>query len=108
MILHAVMSTCAVRSPIGDSAHPMAVLCRFSEEMATTATHRPISAAGACSLPGRLLVARHFITRRISMKQHSFGHLPHTVTNIGFGAWQIGGAWGDVSEADGRDALNAA
>lgn len=42
------------------------------------------------------------------MKQHSFGHLPHTVTNIGFGAWQIGGAWGDVSEADGRDALNAA
>jgi aryl-alcohol dehydrogenase-like predicted oxidoreductase len=42
------------------------------------------------------------------MKQHSFGHLPHTVTNIGFGAWQIGGAWGDVSEADGRAALNAA
>ncbi len=42
------------------------------------------------------------------MKQHSFGHLPHTVTSIGFGAWQIGGAWGDVSEADGRDALNAA
>ncbi len=42
------------------------------------------------------------------MKQHSFGHPPHTVTNIGFGAWQIGGAWGDVSEADGRDALNAA
>ncbi|MDQ0563893.1 aryl-alcohol dehydrogenase-like predicted oxidoreductase [Rhizobium mesoamericanum] len=42
------------------------------------------------------------------MKQHSFGRLPHTVTNIGFGAWQIGGAWGDVSEADGRDALNAA
>ncbi|MDM9629400.1 aldo/keto reductase [Rhizobium sp. S152] len=42
------------------------------------------------------------------MKQHSFGHLPHTVTNIGFGAWQIGGSWGDVSEADGREALNAA
>ena len=42
------------------------------------------------------------------MKQHSFGHLPHTVSNIGFGAWQIGGAWGDVSEADGRAALNAA
>ncbi|KQV82776.1 aldo/keto reductase [Rhizobium sp. Root1220] len=42
------------------------------------------------------------------MKQHSFGHLPHTVTNIGFGAWQIGGSWGDVSESDGRQALNAA
>ncbi|MBW9053194.1 aldo/keto reductase [Rhizobium mesosinicum] len=42
------------------------------------------------------------------MKHHAFGRLPFTVTNIGFGAWQIGGSWGDVSEADGRTALNAA
>ncbi|KQS79342.1 aldo/keto reductase [Rhizobium sp. Leaf384] len=42
------------------------------------------------------------------MKNHSFGRLPFTVSNVGFGAWQIGGSWGDVSEADGRDALNAA
>ncbi|MBB3459812.1 aldo/keto reductase [Rhizobium sp. BK377] len=42
------------------------------------------------------------------MKHHAFGRLPFTVTNIGFGAWQIGGSWGDVSEADGRAALNAA
>lgn len=42
------------------------------------------------------------------MKHHAFGRLPFTVTNVGFGAWQIGGAWGDVSEADGRAALNAA
>jgi aryl-alcohol dehydrogenase-like predicted oxidoreductase len=42
------------------------------------------------------------------MKHHSFGRTPFTVTNVGFGAWQIGGAWGDVSEADGRAALNAA
>jgi len=34
--------------------------------------------------------------------------MPFTVSDIGFGAWQIGGAWGDVSEADGRAALNAA
>src|SRR3954469_14906271 len=42
------------------------------------------------------------------MKEHSFGRMPFPVTNVGFGAWQIGGSWGDVSEADGRAALNAA
>lgn len=42
------------------------------------------------------------------MKQHGFGRLPFTVSDVGFGAWQIGGNWGDVSEADGRAALNAA
>jgi len=42
------------------------------------------------------------------MKYHAFGRTPFTVSNVGFGAWQIGGAWGDVSEADGRAALNAA
>ena len=42
------------------------------------------------------------------MRQHAFGRMPFTVSDIGFGAWQIGGAWGDVSEADGRAALHAA
>lgn len=42
------------------------------------------------------------------MRHHAFGRMPFTVSDIGFGAWQIGGAWGDVSEADGRAALNAA
>ncbi|RYC17654.1 aldo/keto reductase [Ciceribacter ferrooxidans] len=42
------------------------------------------------------------------MRHHSFGNTPFTVSEIGFGAWQIGGSWGDVSEADGRAALNAA
>jgi aryl-alcohol dehydrogenase-like predicted oxidoreductase len=42
------------------------------------------------------------------MKHHAFGRMPFTVTNVGFGAWQIGGSWGDISEADGRTALNAA
>ncbi len=42
------------------------------------------------------------------MKHHAFGRLPFTVTDVGFGAWQIGGSWGDGSEADGRAALNAA
>lgn len=42
------------------------------------------------------------------MKYHSFGRMPFTVSNIGFGAWQIGGSWGEISEADGRAALTAA
>ncbi|QIO52341.1 aldo/keto reductase [Rhizobium leguminosarum bv. trifolii] len=42
------------------------------------------------------------------MKHHAFGRMPFTVTNVGFGAWQIGGSWGDISEADGHAALNAA
>ncbi|WP_434712743.1 aldo/keto reductase [Rhizobium sp. YTUHZ045] len=42
------------------------------------------------------------------MKHHAFGRMPFTVTNVGFGAWQIGGSWGNISEADGRAALNAA
>jgi len=42
------------------------------------------------------------------MRQHPFGRTAFTVGDIGFGAWQIGGSWGDVSEADGRAALNAA
>ena len=42
------------------------------------------------------------------MREHSFGQTEFTVSDIGFGAWQIGGSWGEVSEADGRAALNAA
>ncbi|MBO9098084.1 MULTISPECIES: aldo/keto reductase [unclassified Rhizobium] len=42
------------------------------------------------------------------MRYHPFGRTPFIVSDVGFGAWQIGGAWGDVSEADGRAALNAA
>ncbi|MGQ3214067.1 aldo/keto reductase [Shinella sp.] len=42
------------------------------------------------------------------MRHRKFGRTGFTTTDIGFGAWQIGGAWGDVTEADGRAALNAA
>jgi len=42
------------------------------------------------------------------MKQHPFGKTGIPVSEIGFGAWQIGSAWGDVSEADGKAALTAA
>ena len=42
------------------------------------------------------------------MRNHTFGRTSFNVSEIGFGAWQIGGSWGDVSEADGRAALEAA
>lgn len=42
------------------------------------------------------------------MKQRIFGRTGHEVSEIGFGAWQIGGSWGDVGEAEGRAALHAA
>ena len=42
------------------------------------------------------------------MKQRTFGKTGHAVSEIGFGAWAIGGSWGDVSEADAKAALHAA
>jgi aryl-alcohol dehydrogenase-like predicted oxidoreductase len=42
------------------------------------------------------------------MRNHAFGRTSFTVSEIGFGAWQIGGSWGDVSQADGAKALEAA
>ncbi len=42
------------------------------------------------------------------MRQNAFGRTSFSVSEIGFGAWQIGGSWGDVSEAEGRAALEAA
>ncbi len=37
-----------------------------------------------------------------------FGRTGRAVSEIGFGAWAIGGSWGDVTESDARDALFAA
>jgi aryl-alcohol dehydrogenase-like predicted oxidoreductase len=37
-----------------------------------------------------------------------FGRTGQTVTRIGFGAWAIGGSWGDVSEAEAKATLEAA
>eukprot|EP00913_Durusdinium_trenchii_P021305 g20018.t1 len=42
------------------------------------------------------------------MRERAFGRTSFSVSEIGFGGWQIGGSWGDVSEEDGRRALNAA
>ncbi|MBA8877250.1 aldo/keto reductase [Phyllobacterium myrsinacearum] len=42
------------------------------------------------------------------MKTRILGRTGYEISEIGFGAWQIGGSWGDVSEADGKKALNAA
>lgn len=37
-----------------------------------------------------------------------FGRTGRTTTAIGFGAWAIGGTWGEVTEADAKATLNAA
>ncbi len=42
------------------------------------------------------------------MKQRRASRLGTAVSEIGFGAWAIGGTWGEVSEADAEAALNAA
>lgn len=42
------------------------------------------------------------------MKSRQFSRTPWSVSEIGFGAWAIGGSWGDVAEGDAKTALNAA
>lgn len=42
------------------------------------------------------------------MNQRKFGQTGKVVSEIGFGAWAIGGSWGDVSESDAKAALHAA
>ncbi len=42
------------------------------------------------------------------MQTNPFGPTGHDVTRIGFGAWAIGGTWGEVTEADARATLHAA
>ncbi|MEX3955000.1 aldo/keto reductase [Trinickia sp. EG282A] len=42
------------------------------------------------------------------MNQRPFGQTGQAVSEIGFGAWAIGGSWGDVSESDAKAALHAA
>jgi aryl-alcohol dehydrogenase-like predicted oxidoreductase len=42
------------------------------------------------------------------MKYRPFGRTGWQVSEISFGAWAIGGSWGQVSESDALDALHAA
>ncbi len=42
------------------------------------------------------------------LSTRAFGTTGLTTTAIGFGAWAIGGTWGEVTEAQARDTLNAA
>lgn len=42
------------------------------------------------------------------MQKRPFGKTGWQVSEIGFGAWAIGGSWGDVSDRDAEAALNAA
>jgi aryl-alcohol dehydrogenase-like predicted oxidoreductase len=42
------------------------------------------------------------------MKQRYAARIGRDISEIGFGAWAIGGSWGEVMEADAEAALNAA
>ena len=42
------------------------------------------------------------------MKSRLFGQTGREVSEVGFGAWAIGGSWGDVSEETAKGALHAA
>jgi aryl-alcohol dehydrogenase-like predicted oxidoreductase len=42
------------------------------------------------------------------MKKRIFGKTGWEVTEVGFGTWNIGGAWGDVSDQEGYAAIHAA
>ena len=44
----------------------------------------------------------------MSLTQRPFGRTGRQTSTIGFGAWAIGGSWGDVSETDARATLHAA
>ncbi|GGP20254.1 aldo/keto reductase [Silvimonas iriomotensis] len=43
-----------------------------------------------------------------TVQQRQFGNTGRSVSEIGFGAWAIGGSWGDVSDKDAEAALHAA
>jgi aryl-alcohol dehydrogenase-like predicted oxidoreductase len=42
------------------------------------------------------------------MEYRTLGRTGYEVSSVGFGAWAIGGTWGDVSESDAMAALNKA
>ncbi|WP_250008920.1 aldo/keto reductase [Actinoplanes sp. M2I2] len=42
------------------------------------------------------------------MEKRTFGRLGRTVGVVGLGAWQLGADWGDVSESDAHETLQAA
>ena len=44
----------------------------------------------------------------MAISERDFGRTGWRVSSIGFGAWAIGGSWGDVSESDAKDTLKAA
>ncbi|OSQ43383.1 aldo/keto reductase [Marivita geojedonensis] len=44
----------------------------------------------------------------MAISKRDFGRTGWSVSSIGFGAWAIGGSWGDVSEADAKNTLRSA
>ena len=58
--------------------------------------------------PGGDTRARLWKDETRMMPRFPFGRTGRAVSRIGFGAWAIGGTWGEVTEEDARAALHAA
>ncbi len=43
-----------------------------------------------------------------TMEERNLGSTGYTVSEVGYGAWEIGGAWGEVPEEDAREAVHTA
>src|SRR5580700_11420003 len=56
----------------------------------------------------RLTSAKHNRSTYMTLSKRKFGRTGWDVSAIGFGAWAIGGSWGDVAEDDAKAALDAA
>src|SRR5690606_37069859 len=97
-------------TPSGSIARRRPKWCRRAQAPPSTSSKSRRPDRRSLSVPSRDVTSRqiHFLPGDIFMRHRTFGRTAFTTTDIGFGAWQIGGAWGDVSEADGRSALNAA
>jgi aryl-alcohol dehydrogenase-like predicted oxidoreductase len=55
-----------------------------------------------------LIAAFGFVRYLTDMKYRTFGRLNWSVSEIGFGAWAIGGSWGEQSDDDSIKALHRA
>ena len=57
---------------------------------------------------GPRYLRREQMEAKMTLTTTQFGPTGRTVTRIGFGAWAIGGTWGEVTEAEARATLHAA
>lgn len=55
-----------------------------------------------------MIVTDYYESRNFIMNYRTLGKTEYKVSDISFGAWAIGGTWGDVNDTESMAALNAA